>query len=285
VKLHVLSDINLEFGKWPNHVDVNAIDAEATILAGDIGVGLAGLQWALAIDRPVIYVMGNHEFFGQRPMGELRRKAREKVDGTHVHLLENDAVILDDPASPGEPVRFLGCTLWTDFAILGPEKQEECMEAAGRSMTDYSAIYVSRRGRSLVEYGYSGQHYGDRLTPRRTLALHHESRDFLERGLARQPDPLGLAETWSRTVVVTHHESSAKSLTYGVATGHGDAAYASDLGNLVCQADLWGHGHTHVAADYRIEGGPGTGRVVANQRGYVGDELVDEFDPCLVVEV
>jgi len=42
MKLHILSDVHLEFGKWPRNVDVNAIDADVTILAGDIGVGLEG---------------------------------------------------------------------------------------------------------------------------------------------------------------------------------------------------------------------------------------------------
>jgi len=101
MKIHVLSDIHLEFGKWPDAIDINAIDADVTVLAGDIGVGLEGIQWALSIERPVIYVFGNHEFYGQRPMHDLWRKAREKVAGTHVHLLENDAALIDDPKNPG----------------------------------------------------------------------------------------------------------------------------------------------------------------------------------------
>jgi len=60
MKIHILSDVHLEFGKWPREIDVNAIDADVTILAGDIGVGLAGLDWALGFTRPVIYVCGNH---------------------------------------------------------------------------------------------------------------------------------------------------------------------------------------------------------------------------------
>lgn len=276
MKLHILSDLHFEFGKWPKSVDVNAVDADVTILAGDIGVGLEGIQWALTIDRPVIYVMGNHEFYGQRPMNDLWRKARERVADTHIHLLENESVLIDDPQTPGEPMRFLGATLWTDFCLLGAERQEACMESAGRTMTDYSAIYVSRRGKALSDGGYRSGHQGDRLTPRKILSLHHESRDFLERELARSPEPLGILETWGKTVVVTHHAPSARSLRFQ------EAAYASHLDHLVAQADLWVHGHTHVAVDYMVGA---SGRVVSNPRGYAGREPVREFDPCFVVEV
>lgn len=281
MKLHILSDIHLEFGKWPKAVDVNEIDADVTILAGDIGVGLEGFQWALAFDRPVIYVMGNHEFYSQRPMNDLWRKAREKVADTHVHLLENEAVFLADPANPGRRIRFLGATLWTDFCAIGPARQEECMDAAGRSMTDYSAIFVSRRGSAPMEPGFTTRHQGDHLTPRKTLAMHHESRNFLEQELRRSPDSLGIGETWDKTVVVTHHAPSALSLTQQQAIEHGDAAYASHLDHLVAEVDLWIHGHTHIAVDYQV----GAGRVICNPRGYAGRELVAEFTPGLAVEV
>jgi len=281
MKLHILSDLHFEFGKWPRQVDVNTINADVTILAGDIGVGLQGLEWALSIDRPVIYVMGNHEFYGQRPMEHHWRKAREKVADTHVLLLENDAILIADPQHPGEQVRFLGATLWTDFRAIGPGKQDECMEAAGRSMTDYNSIFVTRRGPLMVEYGMGTRHQGDRLTPRMTLAFHQESRDFLETELKHEPDPMGLMPSWRKTVVVTHHAPSVLSLDHQKAVEHGDAAYASDLDDLVSRADLWVHGHTHKAVNYPV----GFGRVVSNPRGYVGHQLVHEFDPAFVLEV
>lgn len=194
MKLHLLSDVHLEFGKWPRAIDINAIHSDVTILAGDIGIGLEGLEWALSIDRPVVYVFGSHEFYGQRPMLDRWRKAREKVEHSHVQILENESILLDDPARPGEKIRFLGCTLWTDFAILGTGEQERSMQSAQGLMADYSSIYVSRCGKSLAQYGMSGQHGGDRLTPRKVLSLHHESRDFLERELALFPRDMGEAD-------------------------------------------------------------------------------------------
>lgn len=283
MKIHILSDLHLEFGKWPRSIDINAIDADVTVLAGDIGVGLQGLEWAMTIERPVIYVMGNHEFYGQRPMEYLWHKARDKVADTQVTLLENESVILDDPYRPGERVRFLGATLWTDFAIHG--EQDAGMRHAHRTMSDYQAIYVSRRGGVVLEPGFEPKHSGDRLTPRKVLSIHHDSRDFLEQELRRTPDPLSivLTDTWTKTVVVTHHAPSVRSAMHGMVT-MGDVAYVSDLEYLVSQADLWLHGHTHYPVDYRIEG-VAAGRVVSNPRGYVGNGLVQGFVPLKVVEV
>ncbi|HEY6018952.1 MAG TPA: phosphoesterase [Candidatus Paceibacterota bacterium] len=281
MKIHVMSDVHLEFGRWPKDVDVNAIDADVSVLAGDIGIGLEGIEWALSFDRPVIYVLGNHEFYGQRPMLELWKKAHKKVESTHVHLLENASILIDDPRNPGERVRFLGATLWTDFCALGPERQEDCMESAKRSMSDYSTIYVSRRGHRIAEPGFASIHQGDRLTPRKTLAMHHESRDFLERELNRSPDVLGMMDNWSKTVVVTHHAPSVLSFAGKKAVSTISAAYASNLDHIVEQADIWIHGHTHFKNDYRV----GNGRVVCNPRGYLPEEKVKEFDPACVIEI
>jgi hypothetical protein len=46
------------------------------------------------------------------------------------------------------------------------------------------------------------------------------------------------------------------------------------------RAALWIHGHTHYCCDYQVGGT----RVVANQRGYPGEDT-GAFDPGFVVEV
>lgn len=269
MKLHVISDVHLEFSKWPTKDDVNAIDADISILAGDIGVGLEGLQWALTFKRQVLYVMGNHEFYGQRPMNELWVKARQRVENTHVHILENNAVVING-------VRFLGATLWTDFAALGEANQDACMRMARENITDYRVIYASHRGQAMTEYGYPGIRKGDLLTPQKTLAMHHESREFLERELDKSANGL-----WRKTVVVTHHAPSALSLEDKVAVTQLDAAYCSHLACLVEKADLWIHGHTHWAVDYRI----GKGRVISNPRGYTGLDRVIDFAPSRIIDI
>lgn len=283
MKLHILSDLHLEFGKWSHPQSINDIEADVTILAGDIATGLEGLAWAQRIYRPVIYVMGNHEFYGQRPMNKLWDKARAKVAGTQVHLLENDSILIQDPNSPGNFIRFIGATLWTDFCLMGEPMQAPCMAAAAKAMSDYKTIFLSRRGSRMTEYGMNEKRIGDLLTPAHTLAFHQESIAFLETELGRAPALANNLGHWAKTVVVTHHAPAIKSLGKTMSTSLSNAAYASHLDHLVAEADLWVHGHTHVATDYELA--PGIGRVVSNPRGYVGHSLVREFDPALVIEI
>lgn len=288
MRLHVISDVHLEFQKWRSTWDVGTIDCDVHVLAGDIGVGLSGIAWALeAFTRPMIYVFGNHEYYGQRPMTELLEKAREKVAGTHVHLLENDAVILS--GEEGDRVRFIGATLWTDFCIHGPERQQFMMNHAGQVMSDYANIFVTRRGSrygrnasaGLWEPGLTATRSGDRLTPRKVLSLHHDSRDFIEQELTTASQGRALGE---KTVVVTHHAPSARSLPYGEVATPTDAAYASHLDHLVAKTDLWVHGHVHEAREIELAYG---GRIAVNCRGYRdhGPESVEEFKWDRVVEI
>ncbi len=281
MRIHILSDLHFEFQRWRKVWDLRTVNADLHVLAGDIGVGLSGIQWALnAFTKPVIYVMGNHEHYGQRPMEELIHKAREKATGTHVHFLENDCVVIDG-------VRFLGCTLWTDFALFGAERRQEMMDHAAVEMSDYANIHVSRKGGrpNLPSVARSDKHgqARDRLTPTVSLALHHESRSFLEQKLDSSCRPGVAAESWTRTVVVSHHAPTALSQPSDEPAQAIDAAYASNLDDLVAQSDLWLHGHVHTAACSSIGGTP----VVTNCRGYkdAGPYAVRGFDPFRVVEI
>jgi predicted phosphodiesterase len=264
VRLHIVNDLHLEFARWPREVDLNAIDADVTVLAGDIGVGLGGVTWALAaFRRPVIYVLGNHEYYGQRLMPELLAAARAKCRGTHVYLLENDAVAIDG-------VRFLGCTLWTDFALFEEEERNlRAMEEAGMKMGDFRHIIAGRR-----DGGY-GKNKLIPFTPAMARARHLASRAWLEGELAKPHD--------GPTVVVTHHAPSARSLAYQEPTWLLDAAYASNLEHLMDKrrVRLWVHGHTHLATDYQVA----DTRIISNPRGYLPTEPVGAFDLALTLEI
>ena len=77
MRLHILSDLHLEFEPFTPPV----VEAEAVILAGDVSTGRNGLKWALKTfsERPVIYVLGNYEFYGQelqKLVAELKEMAR-----------------------------------------------------------------------------------------------------------------------------------------------------------------------------------------------------------------
>jgi len=246
----VLSDLHIEFGDWTPPVT----DADVVVLAGDIFTECAGPDWARRQfgDKRLIYVLGNHEFYGGEWQGVLdgmRAKARE----FGIELLEDSAVMIDG-------VRFLGATLWTDFEIDGSGAQQmaQAMRTARRHMNDYALIQYETR----------------RFTPEDSRRLHLASRSWLQQELAT---PFA-----GRTVVVTHHLPHKGSIDPRY---NGDAlnpGFVSHLPELVgAPVDLWIHGHTHCSCDYGVS----QTRVVCNPRGYAPDELNPQFKPDLVIEI
>jgi predicted phosphodiesterase len=250
LRLHVVSDLHVEFGA----VELPAVEADVVVLAGDVGLGTAGVRLARrwSDGRPTLFVAGNHEYY-RHALPALTDELRAAAAGSDVHVLENDEVVLHG-------VRFLGCTLWSDFLAAGPEEMERSMAVCARLLNDYELVTWSVRGRTL--------------RPEDTVALHRASRRWLaERLGARHDGP---------TVVITHHAPLVRVLppepVYRALLG----AFASDLTELMGgdRVDVWIYGHTHRVADLTVEGT----RVVSNPRGYP-HEPVEGFDPTLVVEV
>src|SRR2546421_11715537 len=128
MRLQILGDLHLEFGT----AKVPVTDADVVVLAGDIHLGREGRKWARShfTDKPVVYVLGNHEFY-RHSLPELTETLKRETDGSNIHLLENTAVEIDG-------VRFLGCTLWTDFRLAADT--ESAIRAAEQIMSDYSII-------------------------------------------------------------------------------------------------------------------------------------------------
>ena len=92
MKLHILSDVHVEFGPY----DAPETDADVVVLAGDINVGRNGFDWAREQfpNKPVLYVLGNHEYYGEA-LPKFTDKLRELAEGTNVHILEQDSLTLD----------------------------------------------------------------------------------------------------------------------------------------------------------------------------------------------
>jgi predicted phosphodiesterase len=254
-RLHVLSDLHLEMapfelGGGPG----NTPDAEILVLAGDTATGTRGVQWAReqARGRPVLYVAGNHEFYGHDLPG-LIDELREAASGSTVRVLENDEVQL-------EGTRFLGCTLWSDFDFDGPEHRDRSMRVCERVVNDFSHIGFGMTGRPL--------------SPRDARSLHLESRRWLAERLEEPFD--------GHTIVITHHAPLISVRPEQPALRALGGAFASDVTDLMGgeRVALWIYGHTHRAGDVDVRGT----RVLSNPRGYP-HQAVAEFDPGCVVEV
>jgi predicted phosphodiesterase len=246
MKLHIASDLHAGFAPF----DPPDTGADVLVLAGDVDVGVDGIRLARewARGRPVLYVAGNHEFYGQavpRHVGKMAAAAA----GSPVELLENREVEIGG-------VRFLGCTLWTDFELSGDRAR--CMAAAQSGMNDFRRIRVEPEYR--------------RFRPSDTIGIHRRSLNWL---VERLDAPFS-----GPTVIVTHHAPGIRSINPVHRDDPVSAAFASGLEWLLDgRAALWIHGHTHFSCDYTIGGT----RVVSNQRGYPGEDT--GFHPAFVVEV
>lgn len=259
MRLLILSDLHRD--QWRHHalpIDISASRPDVVILAGDIDSGAKGVEWAAASfpDLPVLYVHGNHEAY-ESSIEQLRRDLAAACERwPNVHWLDGT-----DFRLPG--LRFLGTTLWTDFALFGEARRLGCMRAAERALNDYRLIAAPPGERG-------------RLRASHTAAWHAEQRRWLEERLDESFP--------GKTVVITHMAPSMASVAQRYANDPVSAAYASNLEPLAAKADLWVHGHTHDSFDYAI----GDCRVVCNPGGYRlagGGRENRCFDPAFVVEI
>lgn len=249
---------------------------DVQVIAGDFDVGTRGAPALIAashyLDVPVLLVPGNHEFYGGK-VYKVLRELRAALAGTRVHLLDRDEIVL---SKDGLALRFLGTTLWTDFALYAggtgidgaAERDIElAMDIAGSRRNDFKRITVGPEDIGRAVYR--------RLIPRDTLGFHVRDRSWLRDRLAEPFD--------GRTVVVTHMAPSARSVPEAIRGDWIAAGDASNLEGLIEEKkpDLWVHGHTHSSSSYAI----GSTRVVSNPFGYWGHELNPDFAVDRVVDL
>ncbi len=242
MKIQFFSDIHLEFGGF----DLTDTDADVIVAAGDIGVGLQGIKWLLELDKPTIYVAGNHEYYGG-DIVHTRAAIAELTASSKVWFLENEAVEIDG-------VRFLGATLWTDYL----DGDADVMADAKRQMNDYQQIRCASR----------------ELTPEQLYDINWESRFWLSRELERPFQ--------GKTAVVTHHAPTMQSWPES-STSDYSATYCNRLDDFLSRydIDLWIHGHVHEVSDYEHA----DTRVLCNPRGYTGYQVIEGFSASKTVDL
>jgi hypothetical protein len=198
-------------------------------------------------------VAGNHEFYGAR-LQDVSSALREAGTRFGVSVLDGETVVI-------EGVRFLGVTLWTDFALHGKEPKQiaRAMADAKYGMTDFRVIRFRDEGL---------------FRPEHARELHLSQVTWLRTALAEQ--------FHGTTVVVSHFLPHRRSIHPKYEGDALNPCFASDLADIVrAPVALWVHGHTHESCDYVVNGT----RVVCNPPGYLPREPNRRFQPEFVVGV
>lgn len=244
MRLLVYSDLHLEVAPF----EPAPVDADVVVLAGDIGNGTAGLEWARhSFPGRIVYVPGNHEYYDGE-FHAVQHSMRRAADSAGMEFLDCDECEIGG-------VRFLGCTLWTDFSLAAPHERADVIERSRRYNPDHLAI-----------------RYGDRaFSPEDAMALCGRHRAWLEERLARRFD--------GPTVVITHFAPHPGSIAPAFAGDPANPGFIVPLEMLMGPASLWIHGHTHTAFDYAVRGT----RIVCNPRGYPDES--PGFRPDCLIEI
>jgi len=235
MQIALFSDLHIEFN--PNLI-LDASAADLVVLAGDIGPVEDSLALAAQLaDKhgiPVIFVPGNHEYYGQ-DIEELNQSLRNWHEPSGlVHVLIERAVVL-------KGVRFIGTTLWTDFRLHGEAGAAMAENAAKSFLPDFKQI---RRG-------------GQPLAVTDLKELYQQARHFLEQELAASAEPC---------VVITHFGPEGPCCAPQFAKSPLTPYFINNCTDLIerYQPRYWMFGHTHHSVDYQH----GDTRVVSNQHGY-----------------
>lgn len=198
----------------------------------------------------MIYILGNHEYYkGSYP--KTLNKIKSAAENTNIHVLEDSFLDIED-------IRFHGCTLWTDFALLG--NSVEAGMYCQPKMNDYKMI---KRDPS-----YSKMRTVD------TFKIHQFSKHWLNESLENS--------TKEKNIVVTHHAPSLLSVPDNFKNDLLTSAYASNLDDFITkhQPDFWFHGHIHTPCRYSI----GKTKVICNPHGYL-DEPYNGYDREMIIEI
>jgi len=207
---------------------------DALIIAGDLING-PGSRWKKGLELlsahiapERIYVFpGNHDYYGGSLVDDFILGEHTRSIGAH--FVQKGELRHGD-------TRFLCCTLWTDFGLLGDA--ETAMVVAGRVMRDYSQIRKEIPA-STKDWVYRSDSIGH-IEPSDILAVHRDHRGWLENKLMA-PHPAGAA---GRTVVVTHH---GPHLSVAGPVDSIAPAFHSDMTDLIMRFEpaAWFFGHSH----------------------------------------
>ena len=255
MRIQIASDLHLEF--YPIHLPPQSAfrpvpDRDVLVLAGDIGRGLQAREFVLRelARSPVIYVPGNHEYYGMQSRETIDADWRQLADQHEgLHYLVAEGVEIDG-------VRFWGAPWHTD--LWGAYEREAVweVEEVRQSVNDFQFPYDSCGEWSV-----------------RAHVEAHAAQTELLRAQAQKVDVV--ITHWPPTLQAMHPKFKGDAL---------NPYFYNDADKLMCHigAQLWIGGHTHESWDCQV----GITRCVGNPAGYRDEQQRSPyFDPARVVEI
>lgn len=244
MKIAVASDLHTE---W-HDLEITSCDAEIVFLVGDIGTGVRGVEWAIeqfnkfTNVKLVIFVPGNHDFYGCDNVYAHIAAMRQAAEGTKVRVLYNEFIDCDG-------YRFLGSTLWTDFKLHGNQTlgMINAMTLKPEEVDENGDKIPGPRVHQIADFDKIGWEYGEPITAENMLRENEKAVDFIFSNLS---DDLV-------NVVLTHFPPAAmvsfRSQWYKV----GDPAapyFTNTLDNNIGYSNIkfWFYGHNHDSAMYEL---------------------------------
>lgn len=196
-----ISDLHLERRGLQEVPPLNE-SFDVLVCAGDIWEGQPEKAVQSVVDlargKPAIIVPGNHDFYSagpeRRTVSEILTLMRQEADRQNAQISDEIVTILsaDNPVHEIEQTRFIGLTLWSDWAQAGRwmDAADE-IEWAARARAEARHIKCSPR-----EYRVIRTERGA-WTPYDAVAEHAREKAILLDELFSSHD--------GPTVVVTHH--------------------------------------------------------------------------------
>ena len=242
MKISILSDLHREF--W--QVDIPYYtDSDVVIFAGDIACPIEKsmdflIEYSNKRKLLVIAVLGNHDFYRSNYEEALNYAAKRTKESKYLYLLENSSCIIDN-------VKFIGCTLWSDFSYEtggNISLQEDNAYIAQANVADFYEIRFGKNNK--------------RFSAMKCMSLYNESINFLKEELSK--------DFSGKTIVVTHFGIDKKCSNSKHFDSRLQPYFISNVSEILnnFKLDFCIHGHTHFSNSFSI----GNTKVISNQVGY-----------------
>jgi predicted phosphodiesterase len=239
--LRIASDLHLEWVRdLAKHQDVlppDELDKESIlVLAGDIGSGKPLLAFLnVLVDRfpHVVYIPGNHEYYGSQGYEQWNEQAEVKY-GNFSNLTFAPGTIEDIEI---DGLQIIATTLWTDCGKGDPVT----MGAVRRGLNDFNGAIPN-------------------FSVEKSMELHEVAREGIASSLRR-------TGTEIKKVVVTHHTPSHLLSNIRWKGQLANAGFHSNCEDLMTEdwsPQAWVFGHTHDQVVRKI----GKTLCVNNPKGY-----------------